>query len=64
MITIQNKKTGHTREVSQEQWKEIQGRSRNWEAVRTAQAKPPKAVKKAKPAEPEAHPFPEESPEE
>lgn len=52
MITIKNKKTGHTQEVTSEQWAEIQARSRYWEAVRTEYAKPPKAAKKAK-AEPE-----------
>lgn len=33
MVTIRNKVTGKTQDVSPEKWREIQGRSRNYEKI-------------------------------
>lgn len=54
MVTIQHKGTGHTKDITNEKWADLQRRSRNWKYVGPAPVAKAKFVKKEseKPAEP------------
>lgn len=54
MVTIKNKRTGKTMDVTQERWDDLRTRSRNWQYVGPASVPKPRFVKKEseKPAEP------------